>query len=202
MLRLARKWGVIRQVPEIELPKKPEPRERYLDLNEIQRLMAACTVSKNPHLAAIVTIAINTGMRKAEILVLEWARVELSTSHHGLPDEARQGPRRPINRAVYEALVAIQPNAALRDGWVFTTRNAGPGDRSGPRSPRHVSGPGSRASGSTTCGTRAPRTWSCAALAAGGQGDPRPLRPQADTQVRAPLAEPSSGGRRGPRRAH
>jgi integrase len=106
MLRLARKWGVIRQVPEIELPKKPEPRERYLDLQE-QRLMAACTVSKNPHLA-IVTIAINTGMRKAEILGLEWARVDLATSRITV-FRTKSGKARgvPINRAVYEALVAI-----------------------------------------------------------------------------------------------
>jgi integrase len=107
MLRLARKWGVIRQVPEIELPKKPEPRERYLDLQE-QRLMAACTVSKNPHLAAIVTMAINTGMRKAEILGLEWARVDLATSRITV-FRTKSGKARgvPINRAVYEALVAI-----------------------------------------------------------------------------------------------
>jgi integrase len=125
MLRLARKWGIIRHVPEIELPRKPEHRQRYLDLNEIQRLMAACTVSKNPHLAAIVTIAINTGMRKAEIMGLEWERVDLSTSRITLY-QTKNGKARgvPINRAVYEALVAIQPDAALRHGWVFTTRNA------------------------------------------------------------------------------
>jgi integrase len=42
--------------------------------------MAACAVSKNSYLGAIVTIAINTGMRKADILGLEWERVDLSTS--------------------------------------------------------------------------------------------------------------------------
>lgn len=31
MLRLGRRWGYLDQVPEIDMPRKPEPRERYLE---------------------------------------------------------------------------------------------------------------------------------------------------------------------------
>jgi len=71
MLRLGRRWGYLEQVPEIDMPKKPEPRERFLDESEISRLLTACRESRNPYLAAIALLAMNTGMRKAEILGLE-----------------------------------------------------------------------------------------------------------------------------------
>jgi integrase len=61
MLRLGRRWGYLDEVPEIEMPKKPEGRQRYLDEGEITRLLDACRASRNPHLATIVTIAIDTG---------------------------------------------------------------------------------------------------------------------------------------------
>jgi integrase len=151
---------VIRTLPEIELPKKPEGRQRYLDPTEIQRLMAACAVSKNSYLGAIVAIAINTGMRKAEILGLEWERVDLSTSRITLY-HTKNGKARgvPVNRAVYDALVAIQPDAARRQGRVFIKRDARAWGRSVPPSRRRASGPGSRGSGFTNCDTRARPTW-------------------------------------------
>ena len=43
-------------------------------------MAVACRASRNPYLATIVTIAINTGMRKSEILDLEWSRVDLATA--------------------------------------------------------------------------------------------------------------------------
>ncbi len=123
MLRLGRKWGYLDQVPEIELPKKPEGRRRYVDADEIGRLMTACTASRNPYLGAIVTLALNTGMRKAEILGLEWARVDLSTSRLTLYRTKSGKPRGiPINRAVYDALVALEPAQDRREGLVFKRR--------------------------------------------------------------------------------
>jgi integrase len=64
MLRLARRWGYIDRVPMIELPQKPPHRERYLTEDEIKRLLASCAQSRNPYLSCIVTVALNTGMRK------------------------------------------------------------------------------------------------------------------------------------------
>jgi integrase len=124
MLRLGRRWGYLEQVPEIEMPKKPEPRERYLDQAEIDRLIPACCASRNPYLAAIVLLALNTGMRKAEILGLEWPRVDLATSRLTLYRTKSGKPRGiPINRAVYDALVAIEPDQGRRAGLVFARRD-------------------------------------------------------------------------------
>ena len=80
MLRLSRRWGYLSQVPEIDMLKKPEGHRRFLDEAEIGQLLTECRESRNPYLPAITTLALHTGMRKAEILGLEWARVDLSTS--------------------------------------------------------------------------------------------------------------------------
>jgi integrase len=120
MLRLARRWGYLDQVPEVEMPKKPAGRLRYLDEAEIARLLAACCDSKNHFLLAIVTIALNTGMRKSEILGLEWERVDLATSRITLYQTKSGKPRGvPLNRACYDALIALEPAAANRSGLLF-----------------------------------------------------------------------------------
>ena len=124
MLRLARKWGYLDQVPEIEMPKRATGRLRCLDEAEIVGLLAACRTSRNPHLSIIVTIAINTAMRKEEILGLEWERVDLSTARLALPRTKSGKPRSvPMNRAVYDTLTALEPEAAKRRGFLFRKRD-------------------------------------------------------------------------------
>ena len=55
---------------------------------------------------------------------LEWARVDLSTSRLTLYRTKSGKPRGiPINRAVYDALVALQPEPAQRQGLVFARRD-------------------------------------------------------------------------------
>jgi integrase len=121
MLRLARRWGYLDAVPDVELPRKPEGRRRYLEADEITRLRDACQRSGNPDLALAVVIALNTGMRKAEILGLEWARIDLSTARITLYATKSGKPRGiPVNSDVYDALVACQPGAEQRQGRLFS----------------------------------------------------------------------------------
>ena len=46
----------------------PKGRVRYLEMDQIQRLLNACT---DPTLHAFVVIALETGMRKSEVLGLK-----------------------------------------------------------------------------------------------------------------------------------
>jgi integrase len=124
LLRLAKRWGYVSAVPEITLPKKPEGRLRYLEADDLGRLLDACRASRNPYLAAIVTLAVHTGMRKGEILGLEWARVDLSSARITLYRTKSGKPRGvPINRDVYEALIAVEPDQAKRVGLLFHKRD-------------------------------------------------------------------------------
>ncbi|MEO7861989.1 MAG: site-specific integrase [Nitrospirales bacterium] len=130
LLRLAqKKWGYLDRVPEIELPKAPEGRTRFLTQEEIVRLLAACSQSKNTHLPAIVIVAINTGMRRGEILGLQWERVELDKdlgfNAHIRLYQTKNGKARgvPLNKQVIEALTSVERDPAQRLGRVFKRAN-------------------------------------------------------------------------------
>lgn len=130
VLRLAhRKWNYLERVPEIELPKAPKGRTRFLSEEEITRLLAACHESKNTHLAAIVRLAINTGMRKSEIMGLRWERIDLAkdlgfNARITLYDTKNGEPRGvPLNQSAIATLSALEPDPAKRQGSVFKRKN-------------------------------------------------------------------------------
>jgi integrase len=126
LLRLARRWGYITQVPDIELPKKPDNRERYLSQEEIDRLLPICGKSKNPYLLTVVIVALNTGMRKEEILSLTWERINFSTATITLY-QTKSGKARgvPLNGDLERALLALEPNASQRHGLLFKKKADG-----------------------------------------------------------------------------
>ena len=106
------------------MPKKPRGRERYLDAEEIARLLAACAESKNPYLTTIVTVALNTGMRKAELLGLTWERVNLSTFTITLyKTKADKSRGIPVHGDLEAALRALEPDPAKRVGLLFKKRD-------------------------------------------------------------------------------
>jgi integrase len=130
MLRLAhRKWNYLQRVPEIELPKAPKGRTRFLSEEEIGRLLTACQESKNTHLAAIVRLTINTGMRKGEIMDLRWERVDLAkdfgfNARITLYETKNGEPRGvPLNQAAIATFNAVEPDPAKRQGSVFKGSN-------------------------------------------------------------------------------
>jgi integrase len=129
LLRLAKGWGYIAEMPEVRLPEPGESRERYLEEADIARLFAACLESRNPHLATIVALAVNTGLRKGNLLRLTWDQIDLSTARITIP--RRKSPRRktrrphslPISPAVYDILIRHTPTAAQRTGYLFARRD-------------------------------------------------------------------------------
>src|SRR5260370_26166436 len=84
-------------------------------------LLVACAKSRNPSLAKIVTVALETGLRKSELLGLTWDRVDLSRGVIRL-ELTKSGKRRevPMRQVVYELLTAMP---APREGRVFRTRS-------------------------------------------------------------------------------
>jgi integrase len=103
MLRLAVEWECLAKAPRIRLTKEPEGRLTFLDEPAATRLLADCqraathqvVTCRSPHLYAIVTVALNTGMRRGEILGLTWERVDFARGVVLLGgDEERPAPRR------------------------------------------------------------------------------------------------------------
>jgi integrase len=123
--------------PAANLRKPPQPkgRTRRLEGDEGQRLMMACQASDNPYLAPLVTLAIETAMRRGELLGLDWddLRLEQNYVHLALTKNgtSRDVPLSPKARQTIEALprsisgrvIPIHPEA-LKGLWHRATRRA------------------------------------------------------------------------------
>lgn len=94
----------LRRVRRAKMLEENNRRLRYLSKEECMALVNAC----DRHLRPVVITAINTGMRKGEILSLKWDQVDL---RHGfiLLDVTKNGERRelPINGTLRETLTGL-----------------------------------------------------------------------------------------------
>ncbi len=96
---------LLKKVRRVKLLPENNRRLRYLSKEECKALVEAC----KPHLRPIVVTALNAGMRKEEILSLEWEKhIDLK---HGfiLLNVTKNGDRReiPINQPLRETLRGI-----------------------------------------------------------------------------------------------
>ena len=122
MFTLARKWEIISHDPTKSVKKFKEPpgRIRFLTYDEINQLLDNCA----PHLKPIIITALNTGMRKSEILNLEWRSVDLIqkiiTMRKSKNNEMRTIP---INNTLYKTLLDIHTTDCK---FVFHKDNGSP----------------------------------------------------------------------------
>jgi integrase len=63
----------LRRIRKVKNLAESNKRIRFLNVNECQRLIECCA----SHLKPIVITALNTGMRKGEILTLKWEQIDL-----------------------------------------------------------------------------------------------------------------------------
>lgn len=146
LFEVARKeWGipVHNPVRDIKLPPSSRPRERRLlpgglgQESEETRLLTACRKARNRFLLPIVQLAIETAMRRSELVGLRWEHIDLKRCIAHLPDtkngEARtvplssaaikvlRGLPRSLNGPVFLGLTT----EAVKLAFVRARRNAG-----------------------------------------------------------------------------
>jgi integrase len=120
MFTKAIEWGKVKENPgkKVKLLRERNRRVRYLEEKEIKRLYNACA----EHLKPIVIVALNTGMRKEEILSLRWKDLDFRSRIISILD-TKNGERReiPMNDIVYKTLLAVRkiPDSS----WVFCKKN-------------------------------------------------------------------------------
>jgi integrase len=97
--------------------KEPPGRTRFLSLEEIERLIAACEKSDSPYLKGFVIVAMNTGMRRNEILSLNRRSVDFQNRFATLNDTKNGSARHVyLNDAACEALKTLPSRI---DGRLF-----------------------------------------------------------------------------------
>lgn len=103
MFTMALKWGEATSNPvkEVKLFREPKGSLRVLSREEEDKLLVASA----PHLSPVIIAALNTGMRKGELLSLAWDRVDLENRVIRIED-TKNGEYRniPMNQLLFETL--------------------------------------------------------------------------------------------------
>lgn len=101
----------------VRKPKKPPGRDRRVTEDELQRILAA---SESAELRAVVTLAVETAMRRNEIASLAWEHVDLQRRIAYLPKTKTDTPRHvPLSS---KAIAALQSLDVRSEGPVFALR--------------------------------------------------------------------------------
>lgn len=107
MFNLAVEWGWLPDNPArtIKLLKGVNKRLRFLNRDEIQRLIDYAA----PHLKPVIITAVTTGMRKSEILNLEWKNVSFEQAFIHVEKTKNKRPRDiPISPYLEETLKKLE----------------------------------------------------------------------------------------------
>jgi len=116
-------WGKIDVSPasKVRLFREENRRTRYLEEEEIERLHEACS----GHLKPILATALNTGMRKGEILNLKWVDVDLRNRIISILNSKNNEKREiPVNEDLFQALLRVRKN--LESPYVFCKEDGVP----------------------------------------------------------------------------
>lgn len=140
-----KKWGKVdtNPVKAVDMLDEPMEKDRILSPQEEVRLLgtlAANTTAKNRHLYAIIITALNTGMRRMEILKLRWSDVDFGNRIITVTGTKTGWNRQiPMNTVLTETLKNVkkqspgeyvftvrgEPVKAISTAWYKATKEAG-----------------------------------------------------------------------------
>jgi len=114
-----REWGVTIDNPCLLVKKPPTPagRTRVLSADEESRLLAAVAPvgRRNPDMLPLVRLALQTAMRRGELLALRWEHIDLAAQTAYLPVSKNGHPRKvPLSRDAVAVLSAVPVNDSGR----------------------------------------------------------------------------------------
>lgn len=112
-------WGIALPgglpTAQVRKPTKPRGRDRRVTAGEIEQILDA---TESTELRTIVTLAVETGMRRNEIASLQWECIDLKKQTAHLPKTKTDVPRTiPLSKAAVAALKAL---GIEHEGRVFS----------------------------------------------------------------------------------
>ena len=115
-----REWDIYLPFNPCTLVRRPpqgRPRSRRLQGDEEPRLLAVCRAARNAWLVHFVVLAVETGMRRSELLGLQWSNVDLEKRIAFLPI-TKNGESRgvPLSSRAVTVIRSLPPS---RTGRVF-----------------------------------------------------------------------------------
>jgi integrase len=130
MFNMAVKWGKAGSNPVlgVKFPKEAESKDRILSDEEEARLLETVrTGHKAKHLEGIIEMALNTGMRKGEILNLKWENVDFKNRVITVEGTKTGEIRRiPMNNKLTEVLESAKKES--KGEYVFSENGKPYGD--------------------------------------------------------------------------
>ncbi len=134
-----KEWGftlAANPVQQVTKPKQNPPRDRRLERDEEDLLLQGCSAALNPYFKALVIVAIETAMRRGELLSLERCHLNLKDRTAYLPTTKNGSPRTvPLSTRAIATLNKIPTHisgkvfplteTALRGQWRRTMKRTG-----------------------------------------------------------------------------
>ena len=127
-------YGMVENpISDVRRPQVNDARDVRLHPGDEERLHAAIKTSRNPWLRPAVILAVETAMRRSELLSLRWEHVDLDALKLYLPDTKADGARRdrlkgrnvPISPRAYALLWELGASQKPADGRVLGTSAEG-----------------------------------------------------------------------------
>ncbi len=122
MFYKAMEWGYSKDNPikKVKLYKEDNRRLRFLEREEIERLLNACSL----HTRKTVVFALNTGMRRGEMLNLKWSDISLKNNLIYIHKTKTKTKRViPMNSAVKRLLLNIRERSTSE--YIFCNEEGG-----------------------------------------------------------------------------
>jgi integrase len=129
IFNLAIKWGYLKENPTkgvVKLKVNDSKPPRFLSKEECQRLLNACP----PDLYPVYYTFLNTGMRKAELLNLEWDDVDFTRRKIRICRKESWQPKMgereiPVSNVLHDLLKGLRDKTPKRSTNVFCHRDGG-----------------------------------------------------------------------------
>ena len=118
-----REWGIAlpdNPLAKVRKPKAPDARERRLETGELDLILDACQDARNDWLRPGILFAIETGMRRGELLNIRWRHIDRKSSTLLIP-EAKNGHARciPLSDRAIAVLSDYRPEHGKAEDRVF-----------------------------------------------------------------------------------